>query len=125
MRLIRWFGLVLAISIAGCGGDDGPGSGQHTLSCDIGASTESHVCLDFTWTGPESAADSWDDACEQSGATTVSVCPAAGKVGGCRYSVTSEGTTVTWTNWFYYGTASELMGACMGGGGLTATWVNP
>jgi hypothetical protein len=126
MRASGWIALVLALGLGGCGGDDdGDGGGQHTLACDINAGTDSHACLEFNWTGPEAAADAYDDQCEQGGATTVSVCPSAGKVGGCRYTTTSGSVTVTWTNWFYFGTASELMQACMSSGGLTATWVNP
>ena len=123
---MRLLGLVGCFLIAGIGcGDDDTGSGSHQFACDVNSGTSSHVCLEFTWTGPENAIDPYNQQCEASGASTVSACPGAGKVGGCRYTATSGSATVTWTNWFYFGVASELMSGCVGGGGLTATWVNP
>jgi hypothetical protein len=126
MRYAGMFcGLMLAL--AGCGGDDdgGPGGTSQHLACDIGASTSSHACYEFSWNGPASAADQYDSACEQSGATTVSTCPSTGKVGGCKYTVTNASVTVTWINWFYFSTAAELMQACVSSGQLSASWVNP
>jgi hypothetical protein len=124
MRQVTLLGCLLALAAMGCGGDDG-GGGSHTLACDIDSSSSNHVCLEFSWNGPENAADAYSGQCEEAGANTVSACPGSGKVGGCRYTASSGTVTVTWTNWYYFGTAADLMQGCVGGGGLTATWVNP
>jgi hypothetical protein len=124
MRLVGWVGC-LVLALGGCGDDDGGSGGNQQFACDIGASSSTHLCYEWNWNGPENAADAYTGVCESGGATTVSACPSAGKVGGCRYVATSGTTTVTWTNWFYFGTAQDHMPSCMSGGGITATWVNP
>jgi hypothetical protein len=120
-------GCVLALALFGCGGDDDGGNGgqNQLFACDIGAGGSSHACYEFSWNGPANAADQFRNVCNSSGAVTVTACPASGKVGGCRYNSTSQGVTVTWTNWFYFGTAADLMQACVSQGSITAMWVNP
>ena len=126
MRIMGTLGCALVLALAACGGDDDGGNGStQKFACDIGASTATHYCWEWSWNGPANAADSYKGVCEQGGATTVSSCPASGKVGGCKYTATSGDVTVTWIGWYYFGTAADDMQGCVGGGGVTATWVNP
>ncbi len=123
----------LALSLAACGGggssnpDGGGGNnGAQYFACDVGASTATHYCYEWSWNGPVTAADAYKGVCTSNGATNVSSCPSSGKVGGCKYTATSGNVTVTWTGWFYFGTAAQDMQACVSpGGGVTATWVGP
>jgi hypothetical protein len=136
MRHAGWLGCALVLAlVAGCGGDDedndplgGDGDGDGTtqkFACDIGSGTDQHYCYEWSWNGPANAVDAYTDVCREGGAMTVQSCPAAGKVGGCKYSVTSGNVTVTWIGWFYFGNAAENMQFCVSSGGVTATWVNP
>lgn len=120
--------LCLALALVACGGDDdgtGGTSSAQKFACDWGASTQQHYCYEWAWNGPANAADSFKGICTQNGATDVASCTATGKVGGCKYTTTSGSITVSWTGWYYFGTAAELMQACMSSGSVTATWVNP
>jgi hypothetical protein len=122
MGLVKLMACALALGLAGCGGDDGDGDARR-FACDVGAGTDTPACYGWSWNGPATGADAYTGVCGSAGgATPVSACPATGKVGGCRYDVSSGSHLVTWIGWFYFGTAAEGTSACVGAGG---TWVNP
>lgn len=115
--------LAAAMGLLGmaCGGPGGAG----TVSCTTGTGS-SLGCVEYNWSGL-GYTDIWSAACTQGGGTAGTGCTHAGAVGGCKLTVTTGGTSLSTTAWYYSGSASSLQSACTASssGSTTAVWLNP
>ena len=107
------------LTVSACGGSNDILGGS-TFSCDI--SKDSHICIDYSWSGGAFTSAVESAACTSQGGTAGTACSHSGAVGACKLTTESGGTTLNTTSWYYAGKAADLMTACTAQKG---TWVAP
>jgi len=121
MRLVRTLALLVLIA-AGCGSENGAGSGGQTVAC-TNVSASSPTCFEIyaSNTTPAGIAAARTD-CTNGGGVASDTCPRAGADGACEMDDSQTGVTASVTTWYYAGDAATEMQDCLNGGD---TWIAP
>ncbi len=101
----------IAAGLSACGN---PESGVY--ACDIPGNGE-HKCVEYAWSGGQQPTGDWENQCQMSNGHEVAACSHTGAVIGCSTANQAAKIVVTFTVWWYYGTADSLQAACAAIGG--------